>query len=118
MKDTIYLNELHTQTLIGILPYERAKKQTLVIGLELETDFTAAIASGNLEETIDYAALAEFVEHFAAQASYELIEAFGDGLAAAILRHFRADAVTVTLQKKGALRQTREVGLKMRRARH
>lgn len=117
MKDTIYLNQLHTQTVIGILPYERARKQTLVISLELETDFNAAIASGELQDTLDYAALAAFVAHFSAEACYELIEAFAAGLVDAVLQRFSADAVTVTVEKPGALKQTREVGLKMRRER-
>lgn len=117
MKDTIYLNQLHTRTVIGILPYERVRKQTLVITLALETDFTAAIASGDVKDTLDYAALAEFVTDFSTEARYELLEAFAGGLADAILQRFNADAVTITLQKPGALEQTREVGLKMRRER-
>lgn len=117
MNDTIYLNQLHTRTVIGILPYERTRKQTLVISLALETDFTAVIASGDLKDTLDYASLAEFVTHFSTEARYELLEAFAGGLVDAIMQRFNVDAVTVTLQKPGALEQTREVGLKMRRER-
>lgn len=115
MQDTIYLNQLHTQTLIGILPHERAKKQTLIISLELETDFTAAIASESVNDAINYAALADFVVDFADKATFQLIETFAGKLIEALFAEFNTTAITVTLQKPGALEQTQQVGLKIRR---
>lgn len=117
MKDTIFLNQIAVQTLIGILPHEQAGKQTLILSLALETDFNAAIDSDDIGDALNYAALAEFIETFAAQTQFGLIETFAGALIDAIFLEFSTSAITLTVQKPGALRQTREVGLKMRRER-
>lgn len=118
MNDTIFLNRQKVLTLIGVLPHERLEKQTLIVSLSLETDFTAAIATDNLCDTVNYAALAELVETFAAESQFQLIETFAGKLIELIWARFDCvNAVTVTIEKPNALKQTPMVGLVMRRAR-
>lgn len=118
MKDTIYLHNIKTSSLIGILPHEQIQAQTLIISLELETDFHQAIESDDIDCAINYAAVAELVCQFAATSSFGLLETFAAALLDELFAHFPlAQAITITLQKPGAITATREVGLKMRRSR-
>lgn len=118
MQDTIYLHNIKTQCLIGILPHEQIKPQTLIISLDLETDFSRAIESDAIEDAINYAAVADFVQQFAAESSFGLLETFAAALIEELFAHFPlAQAITIVLQKSGAIAATREVGLKMRRSR-
>lgn len=117
MKDTVYLHNLKTATLIGILPHERYQKQTLIISIELETDFTAAAESDDVNDAINYARLADFIIEFATESEFGLLETFAAALIEAIFVEFQVDAITLTIQKPGALVATRDVGIKMRRLR-
>lgn len=119
MKDTIYLHNIKTSSIIGILPHEQLQAQTLIISLDLETDFTQAIESDDIHAAINYAEVAELVCQFAENNSFGLLETFAGTLLEELFAHFPlAQAITITLQKPGAIAATREVGLKMHRSRH
>lgn len=117
MKDTIYLHNLKTATLIGILPHERHQKQTLIISIDVETDFNQAADSDDINHAISYAELANFIIDFAENAEFGLLETFASALIESLFTEFNPDAITLTLQKPGAIAATREAGIKMRRTR-
>ncbi|SUO97686.1 dihydroneopterin aldolase [Suttonella ornithocola] len=117
MKDTIFLNNLAVEAIIGILPHERLKKQTLIIDLALETDFTAAAESDDVADAISYADVADYTLDFAQHSEFGLLETFAAALIDALFAEFPVDAITITLQKPGAIAATREVGIKMHRRR-
>lgn len=117
MKDTIYLHNIQTASLIGILPHERHQAQTLIISIECETDFTAAAESDDVNDAVSYAALADLVADFAANADFGLLETFACALIEAVFAEFNVSAVTLTVQKPGAVAATREAGIKLRRER-
>lgn len=118
MKDIIYLHNIKTSTIIGILPHEQVQPQSLIISLEMETDFSQAIESDDISHAINYAAVADCVCAFARDSAFGLLEVFAAALLEELFGQFSpAQAITITLQKPGAIAATREVGLKMRRSR-
>ena len=44
--DNIIISQLRLETMIGLLPWERETRQTLLVSLEIATDLTAAAAAG------------------------------------------------------------------------
>jgi len=104
-QDIIYIHAIKVRTVIGILPHERAMKQTLIIDCELGTDTRAAGASDDIADALNYAAI------------YQLLEAFAEALAATLLEQYPAENIRLDIQKPGALEATREVGLRIYRAR-
>lgn len=109
--DLVYIRELKVKTLIGILPHERAAKQTLVISVELGTDFRAAAANDDVAHALDYAAISEFITAFAADAAYGLIETFAAALSEALFARYPAASIRIDIRKPGAIPHTREVGI-------
>ena len=57
MQDIIYIHAIRVRTVIGILPHERAAKQTLIISCELGTDTRAAGEADDIKQALDYAAI-------------------------------------------------------------
>lgn len=66
----------------GVLPQEKVEPQPFEVDVVLHADLSAAAASDDLADTIDYAALFDLVAAIVTGPSFDLIE----GLAGAIAR--------------------------------
>lgn len=117
MQDTIFIHDLSVSTLIGILPHERVQKQTLILNIELATDFQKAAASDDVRDAISYADIADSIIAFAADADYGLLERFGQALIDSLFAHYPATHITLSITKPGAVLHTRNIGIKMQRKR-
>ena len=73
--------------------------------------------SGQATTSLNYAAICDSITAFAASADYQLLEAFAEALAATLLEQYPAENIRLDIQKPGALEATREVGLRIYRAR-
>ncbi len=56
--DIIFIRELRIQTIIGVHPWERQTRRTLLLDLELGADVRPAAATDRLDDTLDYQAVA------------------------------------------------------------
>lgn len=115
--DTVYIRELKVKTLIGILPHERAATQTLIVSVELGTDFRQAAQTDDVQHALNYAAISDFILAFAKDAQYGLLETFAAHLTDALFAHYPAHSIRLTLQKPGAIAHTRYVGITQYRER-
>ena len=111
MKDRIFIRDLRVETRIGAFDWERQIRQIIVIDLELSTDIRKAARSDALADTIDYKAVSKRVCAFAAEAEFQLVETLGESLARLIIEEFDVPALSMTLNKTGAVRGARDVGV-------
>lgn len=109
--DIIFLRDLRIDTVIGIYAWERAIKQTVVVDLEMATDIRRAAASDVIEDTLNYKAVAKRVIEFVSGSEYQLVETLTERIADIILGEFPVPWVRVTLNKQGAVRGARDVGV-------
>lgn len=109
--DIIFIRELRVQTTIGVHPWERCVRQTLLLDLELGTDIRPAAATDRLDDTLDYQAVAQRISEFAAASVFQLVETLGERIAELLSREFAVSWLRLTLRKPGAVRDTREVGI-------
>lgn len=117
MTDRIYIQGLNFQAVLGVLDEERTRPQTVTVDLTLETDTRTAAASRQLEDTIDYAAMAEAVEAHAVEARHLLVESLAEDIAELILADPRVSGVHVKVGKPDALEQAETVGVAIYRSR-
>lgn len=115
--DTIFLTSLKVETTIGVWDWERKIKQTVEIDLEMGTDIRAAVESDNLEDALNYKLIAKRVQQFVADSSYQLVEALAGKIADIILVEFDVRWVQVRVNKPGAIRNAKDVGVLIRRER-
>lgn len=103
MADRIELRGLRVRGNHGVFEHERRDGQDFLVDLVLWTDFTAAAASDDLADTVDYGALALFARDMVSGAPRDLIETVASQIADGIMDLApRAHAVEVTLHKPQA----------------
>ncbi|TRY31994.1 dihydroneopterin aldolase [Aliiglaciecola sp. M165] len=78
--DKIIIQGLTVKSLIGVYDWEREAKQALVVDIELSLPLSKAAKSDDVNDTIDYAALASQIEKLADDSSFELLEALANHL--------------------------------------
>lgn len=86
----------------GVLEHERRDGQRFVVDLEVTTDVTAAAVSDDLEDTVDYSALAREVVEIVEGPACDLIETVAARIADQMLTHEGVQRVRVTLHKPEA----------------
>ncbi|MFT4585360.1 MAG: dihydroneopterin aldolase [Gammaproteobacteria bacterium] len=116
--DMIYLHGLSLETLIGVWEWERKAKQTIVLDLDIGIDITGAAGSDSIEETVDYQAVATRLVKLSEDSSFRLVEAFAAAIADILILEFKVAWVRVRLNKQGALREARSVGVIIERGRN
>ena len=109
--DIIFLRDLRIETVIGIYDWEREIKQTVVLDLEMATDIRKAAATDAIDDTLDYKAVAKRLIAFVEESSFGLVETLAERCAAIVLDEFDVPWVRLTLNKQGAVRGARDVGV-------
>ena len=114
--DRIIISDLEVYFQVGVTDEERATPQRLLVTIEIAVDFTAAAASDNLAQTVDYYAVSQRVRSFGVGCHWQLIETLAADLAAMILDEFRPEQVSVEV-KKFIIPQTNFVAVRLVRQR-
>ena len=109
--DTIFLNDLRVETVIGIFDWERKVRQTVSIDLEMAADIRRAAATDAIEDTLNYKAVAKRLIGFVEAADFGLVETLAERIAEIIVTEFDVPRVKVTLHKPGAVRGSKDVGV-------
>lgn len=112
--DRVLIRDLTFNAILGILPQERITPQPVVINLALHTDISAAAKSTNIDDTLNYAAVAEAVQAMTVAGEYLLIETLVEDLATLCL-NAGAEAVTVRVEKPNAVAAADAVGVEIYR---
>lgn len=115
--DTIFLSGLTAECIIGIWDWERKVKQKVVIDLEMAADIRKAAASDSIEDTLDYKRVSKRLLQFVTESEFQLVETLTDRIAQIVVTEFGVPSVRVRLNKQGALRGSRDVGIVIERRR-
>lgn len=113
--DKIFLSQLSIECIVGIWDWERRVKQTVVIDVEMAADIRKAAASDSIEDTIDYKRVAKRLIAFVGESQYQLVETLTEQIARVIVTEFGVTWVKVRLNKRGAIRGARDVGIEIER---
>ena len=97
--DRIELRGLLVPGICGALPVERERAQPIEVDLDVVADLSAAGASDNLDDTLDYGAISASVENVILTGTPQLLEHLAQKLADAVLADPRAQSVTVSVRK-------------------
>ena len=104
MKGTVGLQGLRIRCIIGILPQEREAEQDLVLDVALDQDFAPSAHSESVDDTVDYAVVAELLTELATRKRFQLIETFAEQAAALLLDRFdRVTSARIEVRKPAAV---------------
>ena len=113
--DIIYLKDLRIDTVIGIYEWERCIKQTLTFDIEMAADTGKAAQSDSIDDTVSYEAVANRLTAYVGASEFELIETLAEKVAGILLDEFNVRWCRLRLNKHGAVRGARDVGIVIER---
>jgi dihydroneopterin aldolase len=115
--DKIFISELTIDCVVGIWDWERRVTQKVVIDLEMATDIRKAAQSDHIDDTIDYKRVSKRLIAFVSESQFQLVETLTERIAQLVVTEFGVSWVKVRLNKRGALRGARDVGIEIERRR-
>ena len=117
MTDQIHIRDLLLRGVVGINPEEREKRQDILINMTLFADTQPAGLSDRIEDAVNYKTITKRVIRMVENSQFYLVERLVDEVALIGLSDSRVEAVRVTVEKPGALRFSRSVGVEIERTR-
>lgn len=111
MRDYIEIRDLLVRTVIGVNEWERKDRQDVLITLRLYTDTRTAGRSDNIEDALNYRTVTKRVIALAESSRFYLVEALAEEIARVCVVEFGVPKVQVWVEKPGALRFARTVGV-------
>jgi FolB domain-containing protein len=113
--DQIFITDLSARGIIGINDWEREKTQEILINIVLFTDLRKAGESDNLNDSVNYSSVAKKLRAHAETAARLTVEALAADLARICLAEPGVERVRVRVEKPGAVRFSRSVGVEIER---
>ena len=113
--DKIFLSALSVECIVGIWDWERRVKQTVIIDLEMAADIRRAALTDHIDDTIDYKRVSKRLLTFVGESQFQLVETLTEAIARVVITEFGVSWVKVRLNKRGAIRGARDVGIEVER---
>lgn len=115
--DRVFLRGLEVDCIIGFIDWERRVKQTVIIDLELPIDCRRAARTDAVTDTLDYKRVAKRLIAFVGESRYQLVETLAEHAALLVLEEFGVEWIRLSVNKPGAIRGSRDVGVAIERTR-
>jgi FolB domain-containing protein len=113
--DQTFITDLLCRGVIGITDRERAQPQDILVNVVIFSDTTRAAASDNIDDCVNYRTVAKNVLSHVERAQKFTVEALAAEIAAICLQETGAQKVRVRIEKPGAVRFARSVGVEIER---
>lgn len=117
MSDKILIRDLLIRGIIGIHDWEREKKQDILINVEMEADCRPAGESDDFRDAVDYRGVSKRVIALVEGSEFYLVEKLAEEIARICLEDERVTLARVRVEKPGAVRFSRSVGVLVERRR-
>ena len=116
--DKIIVRDLLMRAIIGINPDERVKKQDILVNLVLYAETKKAAETDDIDDAVNYKTISKQVIDRVENGSDYLVEKLVNDIARMILHDYpQVQKVQVRVEKPGALRFARSVGVEIERTR-
>jgi dihydroneopterin aldolase len=109
--DIVYIRDLKIETIIGINDWEREVRQTVSLDLEMATDIRGAAASDDIEDTVDYKAVAKRIIGFVEESEFLLVEKMAERISDILREEFGIPWLRLRIGKPGAVTGAVDVGV-------
>tara|TARA_B110000091_G_C13735169_1_gene440788 strand:+ start:195 stop:554 length:360 start_codon:yes stop_codon:yes gene_type:complete len=110
--DKIHIEGLEVLALIGVYDWEREHQQRLIVDVELSADLSEAAQTDDVNNTLNYAQIAQGISDFAAKSQFKLIEALASHMVDWLLQSFpKLKTVRLKLSKPDILANAKNVAV-------
>jgi FolB domain-containing protein len=111
--DKILIKDLLIRGVIGISDREREQPQDILVNIEISADITAAGRSDNVDDSVNYRTIAKKVLAHTETIKRYTVEALAEDIAKLCLDDKKVQSVLVRVEKPGAVRFSRSVGVEI-----
>jgi FolB domain-containing protein len=115
-EDRIIIKDLLLRGIIGINDWEREKRQDILINITLYGDLRAAGESDDIADTINYRTVTKNIIEHVEKSEPFTVEALAGDIARICLSEASVKRARVRVEKPGALRFARSVGVEIERS--
>ncbi|MCC7117427.1 MAG: dihydroneopterin aldolase [Anaerolineales bacterium] len=115
--DKTFIKDLLVRGIIGIREWEREKPQDMLINITVFSDTRRAAASDAIADCVDYSSLSKQIQTHAETAKRLTVEALAADLMKICLAQNGVTRAIVRVEKPGAVRFAKSVGVEIDRAR-
>ena len=115
--DQVIIKDLLVRGIIGVNDWEREKPQEILINIVIFADLRKAGVSDNIDDSVNYRTVSKKLQEHAESAERLTVEALAADLAEICLAEPGAVRVRVRVEKPGALRFAKSVGVEIERDR-
>ena len=114
--DKIFLHGMKADMLIGVYDWERQKKQTLILDLDIVLPANSH-QDDIIEHTIHYGEVCQLIRQELADCDFKLLESLAEFVAQLVFEHYPTPQLRLRVSKAGVLPDVREVGIEIERYR-
>lgn len=111
--DKILIKDLLIRGVIGISDREREQPQDILVNIEISADITATGRSDNVDDSVNYRTIAKKVLAHTETIKRYTVEALAEDIAKLCLEDKKVQSVLVRVEKPGAVRFSRSVGVEI-----
>jgi FolB domain-containing protein len=115
--DQVFITDLVARGIIGIDDLEREKPQEILININMTADLQKAGISDSIDDCVNYRTVTKKVLQHAENAGRYTVEALASDIANICLEEPGVLKVRVRVEKPGAVRFSRSVGVEIERSR-
>jgi dihydroneopterin aldolase len=115
--DTILIEGLAVETIIGIHSWEQQMPRPLRFDLELGFDIREAAASDQIRDAVDYHAVTQALIALTTARQFRLIESLAEASARMLFGQFPISTLRMTIGKPGAVPEAKTVAVRIERRR-
>lgn len=116
--DTVFIEGLKTQAIIGIYDWERENRQPLIFDIDMDLPITQAAKSDDINDTVNYKQVSDELIELVKNSRHELLESLCEEICQHILtKHLAVKIIHLKVSKPKAVTETDTVGLKITRIR-
>ncbi len=116
-RDLIIIKDLLVRGIVGLNEDERSKRQDILVNLEIVADIRSAAATDGLEGSCNYRTVSKSIIRIVEESSFFTVEKLATEISRMVLEDHPVEEVTVSVEKPGALRFARSVGVTITRNR-
>jgi len=113
--DMIHIKDLLVRGIVGVNDEERRKRQDILVNISMQADTRQAAETDNLDDSCNYRTVSKAVIDLVEGSRYFTVEKLASVIARSVLEYQGVMEVTVTVEKPGALRFARSVGVTITR---
>lgn len=115
--DKVLIKDLLARGIIGVNDWERERPQDILINITLFTDTSRAAHTDHINDCVNYSTISKKVMAHSETSHRLTVEALANDLAKLCLQENGVQKVIVRVEKPGAVRFARSVGVEIERSR-